>query len=384
MGLDGVIVRGQSPKGGHALANSPYVALIQGKNEIGGRYLAPAPLGGIGGAGAFSMVFTARDQVTDKIVILKFLEPAVDQYRSRCFDREIQIGLALRGRANIAQVLEGPSYLTVDLVDSTTGARVPLSLKYAVFECARGSLDELVLGQRKVGLRRRLMLLRDVARGLNRLHGAGYLHRDLKPENILVFSGGTAKLADLGTCRAEDDADPPFAGPYSGPMGDLRYSAPEILFGGWDERGLYRGADWFAVGAIAFEIVTGSNLYTVIGLTADVRKIVDLVGHLPQPDRASLFQGEAGRIAGRYPVPSIGAFRHQTPHLRSASVRTLEVVDSLIRDMCHFDPDRRLADFHDVLRRLDLAIAHCLADERKRSGLLIRGWLPDEIEGGLL
>jgi len=54
-------------------------------------------------------------------------------------------------------------------------------------------------------------VVRQIARGLQALHGAGVVHRDLKPENCLFADRGeasTLKIMDFGLSSVEDFSDP--------------------------------------------------------------------------------------------------------------------------------------------------------------------------------
>lgn len=67
--------------------------------------------------------------------------------------------------------------------------------------CSEGTLLEQ-LNKPKYPTMQALRWLRQIAAGMEYLHGLGILHRDLKPENVLL-SGGVAKVADLSLFRLE-------------------------------------------------------------------------------------------------------------------------------------------------------------------------------------
>lgn len=84
------------------------------------------------------------------------------------------------------------------------------------------------------------------------------IHRDLKPENILVKSGGGIAVIDLGIVREEGvvgftNSYAPF-GPCSPP-----YASPEQARN--DKRNITFKSDFFALGTIAYELITGTNPY---------------------------------------------------------------------------------------------------------------------------
>jgi len=95
-------------------------------------------------------------------------------------------------------------------------------------------------------------------------HHRGVIHRDLKPENIMVASFGQVYLMDWGLARLLKTQ--PASGERSqmnapGPVGSPAYMAPEQARGNpaeMDER-----SDVFGLGAVLYEIITGTLPYGV-------------------------------------------------------------------------------------------------------------------------
>jgi hypothetical protein len=87
--------------------------------------------------------------------------------------------------------------------------------------------------------------VRRVADAILTLHGHGKLHRDLKPGNVLVTADGDARVLDFGLA----------ASPGASPMaGTLAYMAPELFEGSAPGP----GTDWYGLGALLYEGLTGS------------------------------------------------------------------------------------------------------------------------------
>lgn len=81
------------------------------------------------------------------------------------------------------------------------------------------------------------------------IHKNDIIYRDLKPENVLIDKDGYIRIADFGLSRA--DVNNPKAAKSI--CGTPEYLAPEILF----KSGHGKPVDWWALGAIIFEMLTG-------------------------------------------------------------------------------------------------------------------------------
>ncbi|MGI9277424.1 MAG: protein kinase domain-containing protein [Endozoicomonas sp.] len=103
-------------------------------------------------------------------------------------------------------------------------------------------------------------LIRQVISAVRGLHRLQILHQDLKPENLMLEQNGQIRLIDFGSALvAGEAATEPGAGGgmASFPMGTKNYTAPEYFLDGVvDER-----ADQFAIGVIAYELLTGQLPY---------------------------------------------------------------------------------------------------------------------------
>ncbi len=103
--------------------------------------------------------------------------------------------------------------------------------------------------------------LRQLVTGVCALHEAGHLHRDIKPSNVMVArEDGRVVLLDFGVIT--ELAQRPAVGDEL--VGTPAYMAPEQSDGG----GATRASDWYSVGVMLFEALTGRRPF--YGRSADI------------------------------------------------------------------------------------------------------------------
>eukprot|EP01125_Pyxidicula_operculata_P010129 TRINITY_DN3337_c0_g3_i1.p1 TRINITY_DN3337_c0_g3~~TRINITY_DN3337_c0_g3_i1.p1 ORF type:complete len:1106 (+),score=275.64 TRINITY_DN3337_c0_g3_i1:614-3931(+) len=115
----------------------------------------------------------------------------------------------------------------------------------------------------------------EIVLSLEYLHSIGIVHRDLKPDNILISDTGHLKLIDFGlsqvglldgnvnSMKISKEIDPDLLGQMATShvksneerriLGTPDYLSPEILLGA----NYGKPSDWWAVGAITYEFLTG-------------------------------------------------------------------------------------------------------------------------------
>jgi len=114
------------------------------------------------------------------------------------------------------------------------------------------------------------ILLAEISLGVHHMHRHHFLHNDLKLENIMITRSGHVKLIDFGLARA-------FTGfvEEATPTGSLLYIPPELLQ--FKIGGPFR--DWWAVGVVAHELLTGRSPWSSL---SDKRVIRDEIrSHFP-------------------------------------------------------------------------------------------------------
>jgi serine/threonine protein kinase len=133
-----------------------------------------------------------------------------------------------------------------------------------------------VLGPLELGRLRSALL--GLCEGLDALHRTGRLHRDLKPANVLVSQAdGRVVLCDFGLVVASDEGAARSSAPASQSIpalfttdgaivGTLAYMAPEQALG----RELSTASDWYAVGVMLYEALTGALPWQVSGSFTEI------------------------------------------------------------------------------------------------------------------
>ncbi len=241
-----------------AFASRPLEGISEAVEQVAGSLAAPDFMGqrvgsyrltgriGQGGMGAVYRAVRDDDQF-EKTVAIKMLRfPDGDPAVLQRFRHERQI-LASLEHPHIARLLDG-------------GAWVPPGSEegqpYIVMEYVEGQALTAYCEAKKLSIRQRLALFRQICDALSYAHRQLVIHRDIKPGNILVTPDGTPKLLDFGVAKLLDPEMGRGAGTLTS-TGLLAmtpdYASPEQVRG----EPVSTVTDVYSLGAVLYELLTG-------------------------------------------------------------------------------------------------------------------------------
>src|SRR6266705_1966781 len=226
------------------------------QSALGDAYRIEKELGG----GGMSRVFVAVETELGRRVVIKVLAPelaagvSVDRFK-----REIQLAASLQHPHIVPLLAAGQAeellFYTPPLIEGES-----LRAKLA----REGTLP----------ISDTVRMLRDVADALAYAHKRGVAHRDIKPDNVLL-SNHHAVVTDFGVAKALSESTDKNALTSAGvALGTPAYMAPEQAAA---DPHMDHRCDIYAVGALAYEMLTGRPPFT--GTTPQAV----LAAHLSEP-----------------------------------------------------------------------------------------------------
>ncbi len=286
------------------------------------------------GAGGMGEVYRARDLTLDRDVALKVLpkDLSSDSERLERFEREAKAVAALN-HPNIVTLFsvekaDGIPFLTMELVEG-------------------GPLDEAI-PDGGLPMEQFTALASQLLEGVAAAHRQGIVHRDLKPGNIMLTEDGRLKILDFGLAKLrglDDDSVTDSELPTAllteegQILGTPAYMAPEQAEG----KAVDTRADVFAIGAVLYEMLTGSRPF--VGESRASVQAAILTAN-PSPPRE---------------------LRHEIP----------KGLDAVVLRCLEKDPEARFATTEDLLSELQVATGAFTAEGilASRSRSKIHPWL---------
>ena len=259
---------------------------------LGGRYEITKLLG-MGGMGA---VYKTHDIEVERSVGLKVIRPelAGNPAILARFKQELILARQVTHK-NIIRIY--------DLNDAD-------GVKFITMEFIEGEdLRSILTRQGKLPPEEAAEIMHQVCAGLRAAHLEGVIHRDLKPSNIMRDPAGRVVIMDFGLARTVQGDGMTQTGMM---IGTMEYMSPEQANG----LELDATSDIYAVGLIAYEMLTGKMPYAADSAVASLLKrsqerakpMIDVDSSIPrdlsnivarciEPDRKKRYQNTAEVLA---------------------------------------------------------------------------------------
>jgi serine/threonine-protein kinase len=213
------------------------------------------------GRGSMGVVYEARDPLLERTVAVKTIQVAFATSPDdlATFERRFF------AEARIAASLAHPGIVVVHDVgrDAGTGEL------FIAMEYLEGHpLSDLLQHAAALPWREALRITGRVAEALHYAHSRGVVHRDVKPANVMLLPSGEPKILDFGIAMTHSARLQLTSAGQS--IGTPLYASPEQALGDpVDGR-----SDLFALGAIAYALLTGQAAFAATNLAAIVLRVV--------------------------------------------------------------------------------------------------------------
>jgi WD40 repeat protein len=192
--------------------------------------------------GGMGVVFKARQMSLSRLVAVKLISAgtlATPELVKR-FKAEAEAAASL-AHPNIVPIYEigehqGQHYFSMGLIEGPN---------------LRSAISNFKLGPNSESAVR---LVATVARAVHYAHQRGILHRDIKPSNILLDAAGEPHLTDFGLAKLIEKESTLTR--TNAVLGTPAYMSPEQARG--DTKEVTTAADVYGVGAVLYEMLTGS------------------------------------------------------------------------------------------------------------------------------
>jgi serine/threonine protein kinase len=250
------------------------------------------------GKGSFGKVMLARKRDSGRVYALKVLS------KQAIADRK-QVGHTLTERLVLGQISH-PFIVGLRYAFQTKD-----KLYFVLDYCAGGELFFHLGKEGRFHEGRAKFYAAQIILALEHVHSKGVVYRDLKPENVLLDENGNVKLTDFGLSKEGVTAVDEGASSF---CGTPEYLAPEIL----NRRGHGRAVDWWSLGALLYEMVTGWPPF----YSTDRAELFELIRNKPldlseaaylTPEAADILQ----RLLAKNPKDRLGCSERDAEEVKS-------------------------------------------------------------------
>lgn len=311
------------------------------------------------GNGTFSVVYLAEDiKNENKNVAVKCFDPDLKHeaktYRHQCFKREVENLSKLKGVKRCAQIVTELESLYYD-VPLANGESLSQDAPFYCLDWYPIDYDNFQFKTDQIDAEVKLHLLRRIILATRAIHSKGVYHRDLKLDNFRGKIDERSReevtyLIDFG-CSVQSSDKP--IGEYLLPPGCDDYAPVEAKIGLSAVHNIQKYADYFAIGAILFELFT-TDTFSAHYYSGDIDYAFELIHnkiyHIENiEDALNEYHKILDSYKTEFKLPEFDIYGNSVPD--SLSIELKRLLDSLI----HFDYRKR-QDLEYALERVDICL----------------------------
>jgi eukaryotic-like serine/threonine-protein kinase len=223
------------------------------------------------GRGAMGVVYKARDPLIDRTVAIKTVDLDTSSDRTEAFERRFYREAKSAGQLNHLNIV------TIHDVGRSGGGAY-IAMEFLEGKSLREIIDSgVVLSPEQIA-----EIVAQVADGLACAHKNHVIHRDIKPANIMLLDSGTVKITDFGIALLSKGSLT-----LGSVFGSPKYISPEQVVGQQaDAR-----SDIFSLGAVLYELLTGSPAFTASDLDAVLCQVINEMPAAPSTRNRNIAAG---------------------------------------------------------------------------------------------
>ena len=282
------------------------------REETAGEFVVGRMLG----RGGMAMVYLAEETRLGRKVALKVLPPELT------FGHGVERFLR---EAKTAATLDHPHIIPIYRIAS--GGKL---FWYAMKYLEGKSLDDVLKERGAYSLEETIVILEQVADGLDYAHERKVIHRDIKPANVMLDQRDRVIITDFGIAKALTEGALTASGSV---IGTPYYMSPEQGMG----KPVAGAADQYSVAVMAFRMLSGHLPFDGDSAIDILHKhcmmepplLSESMPHLPDHVVAAVEKGMAKKAAERFPdiKTLVKAMKDPNVKIQRPSVRTV-MIDS--------------------------------------------------------
>ena len=326
-----------------------------------------------GRRGVCSLVFYAWDNLHDRAVALKFIDPnhLSNGYMIHAFERESRLLKIVSRKDRCLTLIDDQEKFPWRVNLASGSADIPVG--YFSMEWIDKEIDDRFLEQQRFDVVEKLQTFRLIVLAVQAIHDEGIFHRDLKADNIRekeIDGKRVLVVIDYGMAARVDEPPASISYPVQGGLGAPAYTAPESMLGLCFVRSVARGTDFWALGALLFELFN-------MGLLWDALRKTNYFMLLPAAlNSVGASVGGDERLAKLDEFLDVHGAAFFAPSMIGRGSTVPPSISREIQDLfcclCRFDYRSRCMDFDFIIKRIDICLKIVMNSDREKKVLELK------------